>query len=57
MMNATTLVRQGKRAQIWHEYCGFLDLSVPEFLAQQEVGHVKMVQDIISILGRYISQD
>jgi hypothetical protein len=35
MPNATELLRQNKRAQIWEKYCGFLDLSIEEFLKIQ----------------------
>ncbi len=30
------LLRQGRREKIWHKYCGFLDLSLPEFMEIQE---------------------
>ncbi|MCJ7667172.1 MAG: GH3 auxin-responsive promoter family protein [Anaerolineae bacterium] len=30
------LLRQGRREEIWQKYCGFLDLSLPEFMEIQE---------------------
>ncbi len=34
-MNATELLRLGKRNEIWSRYCGFLDLSVGQFMEVQ----------------------
>jgi len=30
------LLRQGRREEIWRKYCGFLDLTLPEFMEIQE---------------------
>ncbi len=35
MATATELLRQGKKDEIWRKYCGFLDLTVKEFLEIQ----------------------
>ena len=35
MTNVTELLRQGKKAEIWETYCGFLDLSIDEFMEIQ----------------------
>ncbi len=36
MATATELLRQGRKGQIWTKYCGFLDLSIDEFMKIQE---------------------
>lgn len=36
MPNATELMRQGKKDQIWQQYCGFIDLSIDEFMDIQK---------------------
>jgi hypothetical protein len=36
MATATELLRQGRKSQIWTKYCGFLDLSLAEFMKIQE---------------------
>jgi phenylacetate-coenzyme A ligase PaaK-like adenylate-forming protein len=36
LSTAIELLRQGRKSQIWTRYCGFLDLSVGEFLQIQE---------------------
>ena len=36
MAAATELLRQGKRDEIWRKYCGFLDLTVSDFLDIQQ---------------------
>jgi hypothetical protein len=36
MVNAVELLRQGRRDEFWQRYCGFLDLSVDEFMDIQE---------------------
>lgn len=35
MANATQLLAQGNRQEIWRRYCGFLDLGMEEFMAVQ----------------------
>jgi protein-S-isoprenylcysteine O-methyltransferase Ste14 len=36
MKNATRLLKEGKIAELWNEYCGFLDLSVEQFMEIQQ---------------------
>ncbi|MCL4562672.1 MAG: GH3 auxin-responsive promoter family protein [Chloroflexi bacterium] len=35
MPTATELLRQGKKNEIWSKYCGFLDLSIAEYMTIQ----------------------
>ena len=36
MSTATELLKRGRKDQIWMKYCGFLDLSLQEFMEIQE---------------------
>jgi phenylacetate-coenzyme A ligase PaaK-like adenylate-forming protein len=36
LATASELIRDGRKAQVWTKYCGFLDLSMPEFMQIQE---------------------
>ena len=36
MSTATELLRQGRKDEIWRKYCGFIDLSLEEFMRIQE---------------------
>lgn len=36
MTTAKVLLKQGRKAEVWSKYCGFLDLSMEEFVAIQE---------------------
>ncbi len=36
MTTAVELLKQGRRDEFWQRYCGFLDLSIEEFMAIQE---------------------
>lgn len=36
MVNVTELLRQGKKKEIWDRFCGFLDLSIDEFMKIQK---------------------
>ncbi len=36
MISTVELLRQGRRDEIWTKYCGFIDLSMREFMAIQE---------------------
>ena len=36
MTTAVELLRQGRRHEFWQRYCGFLDLSIDEFMAIQQ---------------------
>ena len=35
MNTATDLLRRGKSEEMWQKYCGYLDLSVEEFMETQ----------------------
>jgi len=48
MANATELLRQGKTREIWQKYCGFIDLSIDEFMKIQE----KLLMEQIELLSR-----
>ena len=53
MTSTTGLLEQGRRDEIWQKYCGFIDLSLGEFMAIQErllvgrskLGHILMGND------------
>jgi hypothetical protein len=36
MTSAAELLRQGRRDEVWTKYCGFLDLTIEEFMQLQE---------------------
>ena len=36
MTTAAELLRQGRRDEFWQRYCGFLDLSIDEFMTIQQ---------------------
>ena len=36
MATAIDLIREGRKTQVWTKYCGFLDLSIEEFMHIQE---------------------
>ncbi len=40
------LIKQGRKADIWQHYCGFLDLSLPEFMAIQERLLLEQLQEV-----------
>jgi len=45
--NATELLRQGRRGEIWQKYCGFMDLSLAEFMQIQE----RLLLEQLHLLG------
>lgn len=53
MSTATELIQQGLKAEVWNKYCGFLDLSMDEFMNIQE--HLLM-EEIELISKNYIGQ-
>jgi hypothetical protein len=58
MATAAELLRQGRRDEVWRKYCGFLDLSLDEFMGIQ--GRLLMEQiDLLSKceLGRKLLGD
>ena len=48
MANATELLRQGKKKEVWQKYCGFIDLSLDEVMKIQE----KLLMEQIELLSR-----
>ncbi len=48
MISINTLLKQGRKEEIWTKYCGFLDLSINEFMEIQE--HLLLEQ--IDLLGK-----
>ncbi len=47
MTALSTLIQQGKQDEIWMKYCGFLDLSIEEFMEIQE----RLLMEQIELLG------
>ena len=48
MTTAIELLRQGRRDEIWRKYCGFIDLSLEEFMEIQE----ELLMEQIQLLSR-----
>jgi hypothetical protein len=48
MTTAGELLRQGRRDEIWKKYCGFIDLSLEEFMEIQE----RLLMEQIQLLGK-----
>lgn len=48
MTNLATLIKQGRKEEIWNKYCGFLDLSIDEFMEIQE----RLLMEQIDLLGK-----
>jgi hypothetical protein len=48
MTSAIELLRQGRRDEIWQKYCGFLDLSLAEFMEVQQ----RLLMEQIDLLAR-----
>jgi hypothetical protein len=42
------LIRQGRRQEVWQRFCGFLDLTLPEFMAIQE----RLLREQLLLVGR-----
>lgn len=47
MATATELLRQGRRSEIWQKYCGFIDLSLDQFMQIQE----RLLLEQLHLLG------
>ena len=46
MITEYELFKTGDQERIWQKYCGFLDLSLPEFMEMQEqllMDHIELV--------------
>ena len=48
MITADQLLKQGRRDEIWQKYCGFLDLTLQEFMAIQK----ELLQEQLEQLSR-----
>ena len=48
MATAAELLRQGRRNEVWRKYCGFLDLSLEEFMEIQE----RLLMEQIDLLSK-----
>lgn len=48
MTTTVELLRQGRRSEIWRKYCGFIDLSLEEFMRIQE----RLLMEQIQLLGQ-----
>jgi hypothetical protein len=48
MADLATLIKQGRKQEIWTKYCGFFDLSVKEFMEIQE----RLLLEQIDLLGK-----
>ncbi|MCJ7716721.1 MAG: GH3 auxin-responsive promoter family protein [Anaerolineales bacterium] len=48
MTSASTLIKQGRNEEIWDKYCGFIDLSISEFMEIQE----RLLLEQIDLLGK-----
>jgi len=48
MPTTTELLRQGRRDEVWNKYCGFLDLSLEEFMEIQE----RLLMEQLQLVGR-----
>ena len=48
MPTLSTLIKQGRKEEIWTKYCGFFDLSVKEFMEIQE----RLLLEQIDVLGK-----
>lgn len=58
MANTTELLREGKTKEIWQKYCGFIDLSIDEFMKIQEQLLMEQVELLSKCeLGRKIMGD
>ncbi len=48
MTSLPTLIKQGRKEEIWMKYCGFLDLSIDEFMDIQE----RLLLEQLDLLGK-----
>jgi len=58
MTTLATLIKQGRKEEIWMKYCGFFDLSIDEFMEIQERLMVEQI-DLLgkSMMGRMVMGD
>jgi hypothetical protein len=58
MTELSTLIKQGRKEEIWTKYCGFFDLSVGEFMEIQERLLLEQIEELgKSMMGRMIMGD
>ena len=58
MATVTELLKQGRRDEVWRKYCGFLDLSLEEFMEIQSRLLMEQLQLVgSSKLGRILMRD
>ena len=58
MPNLETLIKQGRKEEIWTKYCGFLDLSTKEFMEIQERLLLEQIEELgKSMMGRMLMGD
>ncbi|MCJ7734893.1 MAG: GH3 auxin-responsive promoter family protein [Anaerolineales bacterium] len=58
MSSLSTLIKQGRKEEIWTKYCGFLDLSIEEFMEIQERLLLEQIGELgKSMMGRMIMGD
>ena len=48
MTTAIEMLREGRRSELWRKYCGFLDLTLPEFMSIQK----RLLMEQILLLSR-----
>jgi hypothetical protein len=57
MKNVTELLREGKKKEIWKQYCGFLHYSMDEYMAMQKELLIEQLEKLNSCeLGRTVMQ-
>ncbi len=58
MSTAIDLLRQGRKSQIWTKYCGFLDLSIDEFMLIQKRLLMEQIELISATqIGKYFYKE
>jgi hypothetical protein len=58
MTDLSTLIKQGRKEEIWTKYCGFFELSVDEFMEIQERLLLEQIEELgKSMMGRMIMGD
>jgi len=58
MTELSTLIKQGRKKEIWTKYCGFFDLSIDEFMEIQERLLLEQIEELgKSLMGRMIMGD
>ncbi len=56
-MNTTVdLLKQGRKEEVWDRYCGFIDLSLAEFMGVQKRLLVEQIDLLSSSLKRVLEE-